>query len=83
MQAILTRYIGATDTKPGRIKAWCEAGNLTVSEHSLGEMPIDHLHLAAATKLAEKLGWTGPRYGNLVQGGLPDNKGYCHVFPAL
>ncbi len=30
MQAIQSRYLPATNTKPSRIKAWCERGSLTL-----------------------------------------------------
>lgn len=77
MQAIQTKYISATSTKGSRVKAWCEAGSITVPyeyAHSESDM-----HYAAAQKLLVKLGWTGPDYGVLVQGCLPGNAGYCHV----
>ena len=46
MQAIQTKYIGATNTKHSRIKAACEAGGITVFyDHSLNE---DDNHKAAA-----------------------------------
>ena len=57
MQAIITKYIGPTDTKPSRIKATAAAGSITVSyDHSLN---IDGNHIAAAQELAAKFGWTG------------------------
>lgn len=31
MQAIKTKYLPATNTKPSRIKAECEAGSITIS----------------------------------------------------
>jgi len=56
MQAIKTKYLPATFTKPSRIKAECEAGNLTVSyEHSLD---ILSNHQKAAYALILKIGWT-------------------------
>lgn len=36
MQAIITKYVPPTNTKPGRVKATCERGSLTVSwDHGL------------------------------------------------
>lgn len=78
MQAIQTRYLPATNTKPSRIKAWCDAGSIIVPysyEHSESD-----IHYAAAMQLAHKLKWVNDSYGTLVQGGLPNNAGYCHVF---
>lgn len=38
MQAIITKYIPATNTKPSRIKASCERGSLIQSiDHSLND----------------------------------------------
>lgn len=77
MQAIVTKYLGATNNRPSRIKATCDAGSVTVSwNHSLG---IDDNHEAAALALREKLGWTQD-YGTLVGGGLPGGAGNCYVF---
>lgn len=77
MQAIQTKYLSPTNTKPSRIKAWCEAGSVTIS------YPHEHdesgAHYSAAQALAVKLEWTGPHYGELKQGSLPNNGGYCHV----
>lgn len=74
MKAIQTRYLPATNIKPSRITAWAEGGNkVTISyPHDLdGEF----CHAAAAIKLCQKLGWSGP----LIGGGLP-NGDYCFVF---
>lgn len=77
MQAIQTKYLSATNTKPSRIKAWCQAGSLTIS------YPHEHdeanAHYSAAQALLVKLQWTGVNYGVLHQGALPNNAGYCHV----
>lgn len=77
MQAIQTKYLPATNTKPSRIKAWCEAGSIIVSYSH--EHDVSGEHYAAAQALVVKLGWTGPYYGELKQGALPNNAGYCHV----
>lgn len=38
MQAIITKYVPPTNTKPGRVKATCERGSLTVSwDHGLDD----------------------------------------------
>lgn len=77
MQAIQTKYLSATNNKPSRIKAWCDAGSVTIS------YPHEHnesgAHYCAAQALIIKLGWTGPHYGVLHQGALPNQMGYCHV----
>lgn len=56
MQAIKTKYLPATNTKPSRIKAECEAGSITISyDHNLN---IDELHLKAAKELLNTLNWS-------------------------
>lgn len=77
MQAIQTKFIPASNTRGSRIKAWCEAGSLTIGyPHEHNE---ENAHLEAANALKVKLGWTAPFYGDLVQSCLPDNKGYAHT----
>lgn len=81
MQAIETKFLGPTDTKGDRIKATCAAGSMTIGFYSdrLGNDDNETKHANAARLLAEKLGWTGNAYGELVTGCLP-NGNYCHVF---
>ena len=81
MQAIQTKFIGATNTKPSRIKAWCEVGSITISyPHELDE---DRAHQHVAEQLQIKMGWIGKHYGQLVGGALPDNNGYAWVMCPL
>ena len=55
MQAIQVKFIGATNTKPSRFKAICEAGSFTASvNHSLS---TDDNEMQVALALMEKLGW--------------------------
>jgi hypothetical protein len=75
MQAILTKYIGATNTKGSRIKATCDAGSVTISYPH--ELSGDAVYRAAADALCKKLGWA---HGELACGGLPNNGGYVFVF---
>jgi len=71
-QAIATKYHGPTNTRGSRISARAEAGAVSVDyDHALNA--ADN-HLAAARRLAEKLGWSGEWFG----GGLPSG-GYCFV----
>lgn len=78
MQAIVTKFLGATNHKGARIKAKCQAGSLILSWDD--GLNIDENHDKAAGRLAAKLGWVGPNYGVLVGGGLPDCTGNCYVF---
>ena len=77
MQAIQTKYIGPTNTRGSRIKAWCAAGSITISyPHELSGQAC---YRAAAELLANKLGWNTSHYGAMLGGCLPDGS-YCFVF---
>ena len=55
MQAIRTKYLGPTNTRGARIKATCEAGNLTISYRY--NLNTSDMHRKAAFDLLDKLGW--------------------------
>jgi hypothetical protein len=78
-QAIITKYLGPTNYRGSRIKAKCQAESLTVSWDS--NLGIDENHTAAATMLAQKLGWlmVDGRKFKLVGGAMPDISGNCYV----
>ena len=66
LQAIATRYLGPTNYKGSRVKAYCDAGSITVSwEHALNSFQN---HQAAANALLIKLGW---ETRGLLGGALP------------
>lgn len=79
MQAIQTKYIGPSETKGARIKAWCAAGSLTVDFHSIDAHDDQHRYEQVAMMLRAKLGWDKGHHGDIVTGCLP-NGDYCHVF---
>ena len=67
MQAITTKYLPATNTKPSRIVASAQAGRLIVScDGNYGTM-TGHEHAARA--FAEKFGWHGQWVGGSVRNG--------------
>lgn len=88
MQAIITKYLSATNTKPSRVKATCERGSITVAfDHTGG---VEHAHCYAANALCEKFvgedaigygtpptknPWAGPRLSGCIPSG-----DYVHVF---
>ncbi len=81
MQAIETRFIGQTNTKPSRIKATaCGVASLTMSKYAAEEKSPDRgnheadTHRVVAEALRDKLGWKG----NLICGGT--KRGYVFVF---
>jgi hypothetical protein len=59
MQAITTKYLPATNTKPSRIKAECAAGSLTLGFSVCDEptLPGKDPHERCAYALLKKLGW--------------------------
>lgn len=67
MQAIRTKHIGPTNTRPRRMQAQCEAGRVVVSyDH---ELDGDDNHMAVCQALVAKLEWTGAAgYSPLVGG---------------
>lgn len=72
MQAIQTRYLGPTNTRGARIKAWAAAGAVTIDyPHELSGQAC---HRAAAQALADKFGWKSQYLG----GQLPCG-GYAFV----
>lgn len=76
MQAIQVKYIGPSVSKGSRIKAWCDAGSITISyPHELSGQSV---YRAAAEALADKLKWNTDHYGGLLGGCLPSGD-YCFV----
>ena len=49
MQAIITKFLPATNFKPSRIKATCERGSITISADSV--LTGEALHIAAVNAL--------------------------------
>lgn len=80
-QAIVTKFLGPTNTKGSRISVRCQAKRIYVPwDYCLN---TDRNHVAAARQLASQLGWDGPWYGGgidtgyvFVQGG-GDNGTAC------
>lgn len=72
MQAITTKYVGATNTRGSRIVASADAGRVTVSwDYALD---VFENHKKAAEAYCKKKGWTG----RLIGGGV--KSGYVWVF---
>lgn len=74
-QAIQTKFITATNTRPSRVKAFCEAKAIVFSwDDSLN---VDENHYKSAMDLALVMGWNTAGCGF---GSLP-NGGYALTFP--
>lgn len=73
MQAIVTKFIPRTNTKPDRIKAICAAGSATICSDTL-EVRGQAAHRAAAEALMAKLHW-----GEKLLGGCMPDGNYCFV----
>jgi hypothetical protein len=67
MQAIETRYIGATDYSKAKVEAMAEAGSMTIDWDS--EKSMLENYIAAAKALAEKLEWFGQWCGGVLRYG--------------
>jgi len=79
MQAIVTKYLGPTNTKGSRIKASCVAGSIIVSRDQ--RLTAEQNHQMAAGALVAKLGWVpelGRYAGRWFSAGLP-NGDMVHV----
>jgi hypothetical protein len=73
MQAIETRYLGATNYRGARVVVKAQAGRVVVSwDHALDVMEN---HRAAARAFATRYGWAGTWRG----GASSDGRGYVFV----
>lgn len=78
MKAIITSYLGPTNTKPSRISVKAE-GVPTVRVSYDSRFDAYEAHHSAASDFATRLGWL--RDGlTLVGGSTPDQRGYAFVF---
>ena len=56
--AIFTKYLGPTNTRGGRIKAWAKSGGkLSVTIPYPHELNLSDAHASAAIALCDKLDW--------------------------
>ena len=75
MQSIITRYYGATNTKPSCIRAWTSGNPKQKRRYSLQhELTTEANHMEAARQLATLLRWKG----RWIEGGL-DNSSNVYV----
>ena len=64
--AIQTRYYGATNHKPSRVKAWVDGGHTLWCTYDSGDCdPFRD----AAEALRDKMGWKGELYGGDTKSG--------------
>jgi pyridoxine/pyridoxamine 5'-phosphate oxidase len=67
VQAIQARYLGPTNTRGSRIKAWAEAGSVTIDyPHELSGQAC---YRKAAQALADKFKWPDKYLGAQLPGG--------------
>lgn len=80
MRAIHTKFLGPTDTRGARVKAYSSDGrSVTVSfDSGLGEV---ERHFAAARAFAEKHFAYAPDTDRMVYGDSADGRGYVFCFP--
>lgn len=67
MQAITTKYLGPTNTKPSRIVGRAGGVCVTMSPSDSTRMLHEDIHSACAKAVAEKLGWSGHWVGCWVK----------------
>lgn len=67
-RAIHTKYIGPSNTRGSRIKAFDEAGNSVTIGYD-DDVKRDEPYAEACRKLCEKMGWTGRLVGGGTKGG--------------
>lgn len=73
MQAIRTKFLGATATKPSRIKAFSSTHSIIIPyDHALTS---DDCHARAAQALLGELGWRGEWCGGAI-----DSNGFVFVY---
>jgi hypothetical protein len=74
--AILTKFLGPTNTKPARVKAYTANGqNLVIGYHSA---ETSNPHREAAESLRDKMGWKG----DLIEGGTADGCAFVFAPPS-
>ncbi len=65
-QAIEVKYLGPTNYKGSRLRAFCHAKSITVGYKS--ELNSEENHIYAATELLKRLGWD--QYNHIFYGQL-------------
>ena len=75
-QAIVTKFLGPTNSRGSRVKAVCEAGQVALAWDDALDMTENHE--AAAKALCDRLGW---EWEHFKGGGLPrcNSHAYCYV----
>ena len=68
MVAIQTKWLGPTDYRGSRVKAFTES-RLNVTVHWDHALNVEDNHRAAARALAEKMGWDGKWIGGATEHG--------------
>lgn len=72
-QAIITKWIGPTNTRGSKVKARCAGGSVTL--HYDDALNLDENHHRAAFALRVKMGWDGSAIlGALVGGTIFDGR---------
>jgi len=74
MKAILTKYLGPTNFKGARIKAYDGDGNSITISFDYGLNSEDR-HKKAAVALCEKMDWSA----DLVGGGIKNGYAFCFI----
>jgi len=78
MQAIEVKFLPPTNNKDARLKAFCQAGSITMGIYSIQQKLIEmkiscdmyYCYRFIAEKLRDKLEWNISAYGDMIQGSL-------------
>ena len=82
MKAIQVKYLGATNTKGSRIKAFIQGHSLTIGYHTVlykingNDEPESNLYKYVAEQLIKKLEWNNVE---ILGGGLLPNNEYAFI----
>lgn len=83
MQAITTKFIPCTNTKPNRVRAKCDAGSIIIpwdnSDLVIGDKTYSNIpaaHIRAVYALLNKLKWAGSWYGGTLYRMNPDHAAF-------
>lgn len=75
MQTIETRYLGPSNTKPGRIRATASGGASALVSYAHDATSVEAAHAQAAEKLRAKMKWDAMYLAGSTQ------RGYVFAFP--
>lgn len=80
MQAIITKFLPASDLRGIRVEGTCDAGTITVGYNY--RLNDEENHRSAALAIVDAFGCSSDHCGAMIGGQMPGDLGYCWVFPS-